>query len=285
MISDSRALDLIEAAMEMEREDAREAGSIGFVPRILVQTNLPYRDPKTEIYKRTNGDIRLSLLSPNGVPFGSIPRFLVSYLATEAMRTGDPVISLGHSQADFVKKLGMTTAGGGQTSRVKDQCRRFFTTMMTAEVNRPELSQHAMHNVLVAKKAFIFWQPKAHERSLWESTMELTADFFDECVTRPVPVDLRVMDVLSPSPMAMDVYTWLSYRVASARRVSTMPWAYLMLQFGTKSGTEPRTFRRSFLSALKQVETATDWHPSISIDNDGLTIYPGKPHVHKLPRS
>ena len=103
MISDSRALDLIEAAMEMEREDAREAGSIGFVPRILVQTNLPYRDPKTEIYKRTNGDIRLSLLSPNGVPFGSIPRFLVSYLATEAMRTGDPVISLGHSQADFVK--------------------------------------------------------------------------------------------------------------------------------------------------------------------------------------
>ena len=51
-ISDSRALDLIEAAMAMDGKDAREEGRLGFMPRILVQTNLPYRDPKTKVYER-----------------------------------------------------------------------------------------------------------------------------------------------------------------------------------------------------------------------------------------
>lgn len=80
------------------------------------------------MYERRNGDLKLSLLSPNGVPFGSIPRFLVSYLATEAKRTGSPVISLGHSQNEFARLLGMNTAGGAQKDRMKQQCKRFFTT-------------------------------------------------------------------------------------------------------------------------------------------------------------
>lgn len=282
-ISDSRALDLIEAALEIEQLDALEAGEVGYMPRILVQTTLPYRDPKTKVYERHNGDLKLSLLSPNGVPFGSIPRFLVCYLATEAKRTGSPVISLGHSQNEFVRLLGMNTAGGAQKDRMKQQCKRFFTTMLSMEVTRQDAKgrvQEAMENVLVAKKAFIFWQPRHDELSLWESTMELTSDFFHECVTRPVPVDLRVMDALSPSPLAMDVYVWLTYRVVKARHVSTLPWQILMRQFGCIDGTEVRTFRRQFIRALKQVMEVSGWHPSISVDDkEGLTIYPGKGHV------
>jgi hypothetical protein len=113
------------------------------------------------LYERQNGNLKLSLLSPNGVPFGSIPRFLVSYLATEAKRTGSPVISLGRSQNEFVKLLGMNTAGGAQKNRMKTQCKKFFTTMLSVEVSRINekgFMQEAMENVLVAKKAFIFWQ-------------------------------------------------------------------------------------------------------------------------------
>ena len=282
-ISENRSIDLISAALEIEKKDALEAGEVGYMPRILVQTTLPYRDPKTKVYERSNGDLKLSLLSPNGVPFGSIPRFLVSYLATEAVRTGSPVVSLGHSQNDFVKLLGMSKAGGAQKNRVKQQCKRFFTTMLSMEVTRKNARtgavQEAMENVLVAKKAFIFWQPKDNEPSLWESSMELTGDFFSECVTRPVPVDLRVMDALSPSPMAMDIYVWLTYRVVKATAISTLPWEYLMLQFGCADGTPVAAFRRSFLRALKQVLEVSQWNPSISIEGDGLTIFPGKGHV------
>lgn len=283
-ISDNRALDLIEAALEIEKRDALAAGEVGYMPRLLVQTTLPYRDLKTKVYERSNGDLKLSLLSPHGVPYGSIPRFLVSYLATEAKRTGEKVISLGRSQAEFAKLLGMRTAGGAQTERMKQQCKRFFTTMMTMEVSQTDSKGHtreAIENLMVAKKAFIFWQPKSDdEPSLWESTMELTDDFYKECITRPVPVDLRVLDALSTSPMAMDVYVWLTCRVVKARQPSTMPWQCLMRQFGCIDGTEVRTFRRSFIRALKLVQMAANWYPSITLDEtDGLTIYPGKGHV------
>lgn len=288
-ISTSRSLDLINAALEIEQQDAKEAGALAFMPRILVQTTMPYRDPKAMVYTRHNGDVKLSLLSPNGVPFGSIPRFLVSYLATEAKRTGSPRISLGHSQNQFIKMLGMGNGtgnvGGAAIARTKNQCKRFFTTMLSVEVVRTDqgFSQEAIENVLVAKKAFIFWHPKKHdEPTLWESSMELTEDFFNECVTRPVPIDMRVLAALSPSPMAMDAYVWLTYRVAKARKASTLPWQFLMLQFGSKDGTEVKEFKRQFIRALKQVEAAAHWHPSISLDDEGLTIYPGKPHVKQL---
>lgn len=282
-ISNKRALDLITAAVEIEKQDALDADKIGYMPRIFMQTTLPYRDPKVQVYTRVNGNVKLSLLSANGVPYGSIPRFLITYLSTEAKRTGSPVINLGRSQSDFMKLLGMKTAGGGQTDRMKVQCKRFFTTMFSVEVSRKNENgkvEEAVDNVLVAQKAYMFWHPKNHDESMpWQSHVELTSDFFKECITRPVPVDLRVMDELSTSPMAMDVYVWLTNRVVKARHVSTMPWEHVMGQFGCADGTEVRIFRRYFVRALKLVQTGASWNPSISLDDDGLTIYPGKGHV------
>ena len=155
---------------------------------------------------------------------------------------------------------------------------------MTLEVAKSDIKGRkieAMENVIVAKRAVIFWQPKQpDQRSLWESSIELTADFYAECINRPVPVDLRVLDALSSSPMAMDIYTWLPYRVVTARAPSTLPWEYLLAQSGCKAGTEVRTYRRQFLRALKMVLEVTRWQPAIAIDDkDGLTIYPGKGHV------
>lgn len=131
-ISNSRALDLIGRALEVEALDAQEAGQVGYMPRVLVQTTLPYRDPKTMVYKRQNGDLKLSLLSPNGVPYGSIPRFL-ALPRQRGSDKGSPQISLGHSQNEFVSMLGMHTAGGAIKARMKEQCKRFFTSMLDAE--------------------------------------------------------------------------------------------------------------------------------------------------------
>lgn len=280
-ISNNRALELIEAALEIEQQDAKEAGQVGFMPRVLVQTTLPYRDPKTKLYERQNGNVKMSLYSPNGVPYGSIPRFLVSYLASEAVKTQSPVISLGRSQNQFLELLGMRTAGGAVKARLKNQSRRFFTSLLTIEAHVDKVE--AIANIMIASKAYMAWSPKHQDQlSLWDSTMTLTDEFFRECIEHPIPIDLRVMDVLSPSPMAMDVYVWLTYRIARCQQSSTLPWELLMLQFGSKEGTEAREFKRQFLSAIKQVETAANWHPSVSIDRDGLTIFPGNPHVNRV---
>lgn len=276
-ISDNRALDLIAAAMEIEKMDAREAGKLGFLPRVLVQTTLPYRDTKQQVYTRHNGGVTLTLFSPDGVPYGSIPRYLLSWLATQAVQKESPVISLGRSQKELLDNLGMQTAGGTVIGRLHNQSTRFFSTVMNIKVDKTDAM--ALKNVLIAADAYLAWTPKtpADQVSLWESTLTLTAEFYRECVEHPVAIDLRVLDALSSSPMAMDVYAWLTYRIAICNQVSTIPWQYLQLQFGTKPGRLTH-FRQDFERALQQVMFV--WRPPISVDpKDGITVYPGKSHI------
>ena len=279
-ISESRTRDLIEAAFEAETRDAKEAGTLGFLPRVLVQTCLPYRDPKVEVYKRKNGGVTLTLFSPEGVPFGTVPRFMVSWLATQAVKKQSPVISLGRSQNEFLENLGMRPSDGRDAKRLHMQSTRFFSTVLNVKVDKPGAGV-GLKNVLLASEAYLAWNPKqADQPGLWDSTLTLTDEFFRECIEHPIPVDMRVLHALSSSPMAMDVYAWLTYRIAICTRESTIPWDYLQLQFGTKEGTRLTHFRQDFERALQQV--LVFWKPAISVDRlDGLTVFPGLPHISK----
>jgi hypothetical protein len=276
-ISNNRALDLIEAALEIEKLDAQESGTVGYIPRILVQTNLPYRDPKVDVYKRVNGAISLTLFSPEGVPFGTVPRFVVSWLATQATITQSPVISLGNSQADFLRNLGMRQ-DGKDVARLHKQSLRFFNTMMSLKVDDVSQLATARANIMVSSRSFIAWHPKNKEqRGLWESNLTLTDEFYKECITHPVPVDLRVLNALSSSPMAMDIYTWLTYRIAICRRPSLVPWNLLQAQFGNADTQLLANFKQNFARALKLVLAI--WSPAITVEKEGITIYPSLPHV------
>lgn len=278
-ISNSRSLDLIEAAFDAENRDAKESGKLGFLPRVLVQTCLPYRDPKVEVYKRRNGGVTMTLFSPEGVPFGTVPRFMVSWIATQAVKKQSPVISLGRSQAEFLQNLGMRT-DGKDVRRLHKQSMRFFSTVLNIRVDKPGAGT-ALSNVLLASEAYLAWNPKrADQISLWDSTLTLTREFYQECVEHPIPVDMRVLDALSSSPMAMDVYAWLTYRLAICNKATTIPWDYLQLQFGSKESRPLANFRQDFNRALAQV--LVFWKPSISVDRlEGITVYPGLPHLPK----
>ncbi|MGB5573344.1 MAG: pirin, partial [Thermoanaerobaculia bacterium] len=70
----------------LESKDALTAGTLGFMPRILVLTNLPHRRPKSHRFDRFNGRHTLRLSAPRriGLPYGSYPRLLLAYLTTQA---------------------------------------------------------------------------------------------------------------------------------------------------------------------------------------------------------
>ncbi len=87
----------ITEVLAVEAEAAREAGALGFMARVLVQATMPHRKADSNEFTRTNGAFTLSMLAPTkvGLPYGSLPRLLVSWLTTEAVRTKDPVLVLG----------------------------------------------------------------------------------------------------------------------------------------------------------------------------------------------
>src|ERR1700709_1563547 len=54
-----RQRDLLNAATEIEQEDAREAGTIGYAARLWAQLTLPYKNPArdTQMWVRRNGSL------------------------------------------------------------------------------------------------------------------------------------------------------------------------------------------------------------------------------------
>ena len=60
------------------------------------------------------------------LPFGNLPRLILAWLCTEAVRTQSRVIVLGTSMAKFLKTLGVYTTSGETQTRLRNQMKRLF---------------------------------------------------------------------------------------------------------------------------------------------------------------
>ena len=125
-----RQKNLVEDSLEIEQEDARKIGAMGYMTRILVQATLPHRDPKLplgQLYSRNTGMLLMTVAptSPkHGIPYGSIPRLIMAWLCTEVVLNKDRIlldrtIPLGNTQSAFMEKLQMHN-NGHDIGRFKD---------------------------------------------------------------------------------------------------------------------------------------------------------------------
>ncbi len=259
----ARQRELIEGFLETEKETARKAGALGVITRIMAQATLPHVDPKLPpgmLYSRSTGLLTLNIAPTTtkyGVPFGTIPRIVLAWICTEAVKTNSRTLLLGHSQREFLEKIQLHS-NGRDIARMRDQCMRLFRAVVSVEYETNE--GEGSRRLPITNSDTIFWHKNANVQSLWQSELELTEQFFNEVKSHPVPLDLRVYHALSKSPMAMDIYTWLTYRMfvlrASGKMAARIPWVGLMKQLGanyadTKEGH--RQFRFQFRRRLREV--------------------------------
>ena len=102
----------------------------GFMARMMALCSLPRTNPGNRIrYTRQNGPYTLYMTAGGGnkLPFGNLPRLLMAYVSTEAVRTQSRVLILGDSLAKFMRTLGVYSSGGGNAhTKLRNQMRRLF---------------------------------------------------------------------------------------------------------------------------------------------------------------
>ena len=321
--------DVIDESFAIETEDARKAGALGFMARALVNATLPYKDPKSALFERRNGQYVLRMMggNDNGLPYGVYPRLLMSWITTEAVRTRSPELELGESLSAFLRDvLGIQRGGGkrGPNARVSEQMERLFSTLITATYTGDRGRSFSLRNVLIVDEASLdvetaqlldqaggapvsrlpapaehsspgakdddnrLWTPQDREvAGRWKSRVVLSSRFFQEIIERPVPIDLRAYRALRGSPVAMDLYTWMTYRMSYIERSTRpVPWEALMLQFGSDYAVDPNDPKRavrewrnkSFKPALAVVR---EIYPEANFEviERGLILHPSKSHV------
>jgi len=276
--------ELIDTHLAIESEEAKRAGALGFMARAFTIATMPHRDPKTATFERVNGDFSFMMMGrPKiGLPYGSIPRLLVAWVSSEAVRTKSAHLELGDSLADFLRALNLYRTGGkrGDITRLRDQMRKLFASHISVEYNG-ETSWQIEHMQL-AQKAMVWWDPQdENDAGIWKSTLDLSEPFYKEITEHPIPVDLRAIQALKGSPLALDIYVWLTYRMSYLRRKTTIPWPALRGQFGAGYAMDEqglRNFRRAFLRELARVVVLYS-RCNVTDSERGLVLSPSPTHI------
>src|SRR3984957_11239119 len=109
---------------------------INFLHAVQCQCGIPYKNPGDEVRewdrKQGNASLRIeagSAIDPKGnfvhvgLPYGEKPRLVLIHLASEAVRTGNPVVDVEDTMTSFARSLGLET-NGKQLKGLKDQLAR-----------------------------------------------------------------------------------------------------------------------------------------------------------------
>jgi hypothetical protein len=289
-LSNGSLNNLLADARAIQDEDAKEAGSLGFMARILVQVTFPHSNPHSDVFERKNGNLSLAITSHPGlgVPYGVYPRLLLAWLSTEAVTTKEPTLELGASLSAFMRKLGILSKSGGQwgnVPRLREQMGRLFASTISI-ADKSAAHPTPLGGFKIASRTL--WEPTQPKKAgSWESTVTLSHEFFYELINRPVPVDIRALRALKSSSMALDLYCWLTYRLSYLERPTEIPWELLRYQFGAGYANDNKgrnSFKIKLLNQLTKVGVVYESARRIKPGDKGLILVPGKSHIKKADK-
>lgn len=278
---------LLEKAMEIFMEPP-ERGQIGFIGRSLIQATLPHSNPKVDRFVRTAGRYTLTVtaMDPDvGLPYGKYPRLILVWICTEARRTEKIELVLGRSLSDFMGQLGLIPTGGrwGTITALKDQMNRLLSCAFY--LRYVDGHAEAKMNLTLATYADLLWEPKhPGKRGLFDSTLTLNPAFFAEIMAHPVPIDMRALEALKTSSLAIDIYQWMTWRVSYLKEPIPLRWEQLAAQFGSNYADNAqgiRDFKRDFLTQLRKVSLVyqgLDW----DVVDGQLLLRPSPTHVPRI---
>ncbi len=237
-----------------------------YLPRYFVNMTLPHRNVSDLEFSRKNGNQELVLqANPRiGLPYGVYARLVLLYVTTERVRTKDREFKLGASWRKFLEKM-QVIGSGPRIQAIQDQLRRLCGA--TYHIYEKTRSSEADSNLLIAEK----WM-----RSKDGVEVALSPGFFMMTSDSIVPLESGIVHKLSRSPLTLDLYGWLSYRLFRLKKEQFITWKSLEGQFGSNYN-RPRSFREKFQVSLAKVLEHKPLTPVIEVRKKGLHLRPGSP--------
>lgn len=293
--AESESLDLvrsekgiIDAATLISMDKAKDQDT-AFLGRQLVQATLPHSDPgNVPTWTRTNGNVTLIIQQgvtsdglPIGYPYGSIPRLLMYWITTEAVRTKRARLMLGSSMAGFMEEIGLDHRRGGERSdryRLVSQAGKLFAANISfhGDLSKNGVDGAVTRYFRVASATALWWNRGDIDSGLLaESFIELDPKFLASITASPVPVDLRALRAIKSSPLALDLYALMTYEAFRAQNIDKprfLSWSQLQAALGTDY-RHVRNFRKAVQIALKKIESVYQGL-ALSSRDGGIEVLP-----------
>jgi hypothetical protein len=232
--------------------------------RLLVRPGVRLRDDNTQEHI--------------GVPHGSFARLLLVDLQSEALEKGSREISMERSASALVARIGVGR-GGPTNAKVTDQLERLATCSIDFAFGTDKKGV-VINQRLIEGFEYIA-EPDHRSRGSMRliERLVLSQAFFDELRRHPVLVDRAALRDLATSPLAIDVYLWLAYRLHALQKPTPVGWDRLWRQFGSRVG-KLKNFKSQFEAPLHLALSAYA-AAKVRVTERGLLLEPSpSPIIH-----
>ena len=296
-------LHLIKTAQEIRQEPADER-PVAFLSTSLIQCTLPHRNPgNVAFWRRTNNQHTL-IIQPGlnskgesfGIPWGSLPRLLLIWIVTEAIRTQTRRLELGNSLTEFLRKLELDPYSRGKRSpakRLRSEIEKLLACKITSywHMQAGSITGERTEEAQVARSRELWWDAGGQNQTiLWGSWIELSADFYAAIMDSNVPCNMRAIRALRRSPLAIDLYmltNWIGANLTQrGQRSHFLSWHMLASQLGGEYKTLD-DLKKNVQDAMRKISQI---HPDLrfsykvrrtktGILEGGLILYPSAPAI------
>lgn len=274
------ALQLATAAgqkdlFERVRQVAEVEPTPSFLHSALCAMSLPVRRPEDDHKPiiRQDGQYTLvitpkaivqpedgqNVLKVLGVPYGSLPRLILIHIMSEAVRTKSRQVRLGETLTDWMRRMGFRTASfgpRGSATLVRQQLDRLLACewMIRWDSDKADgASEFALKELKLANE----WVGTNANGGAFTREIILTEGFHEHLAKHAVPLNENAICQIRDSATALDLYTWLAYRlprINSAKPI-LMNWQQLASHFGNEP-SNIRKFRQTVRDAWEHQVSA-----------------------------
>jgi hypothetical protein len=297
-LSDKRVAEIVDARMEIAAKPAFDADSIVYMPRILLHSTLPYKNPPDNpaFWERKNGNYSLIIRPGIGkdkdgntfqyeYPYGKWPRLILPWVGKEVLEHQSKIVHLGRSINEFLKKLEVGTGG-----RNRALFQRQFESLFAAEFSfhfhkkGEKFAAAARKNQPLAKSSFYFWDWRKTDenQASFDSYIELDQEFYDQIIQHGVPLDLRALFAFGNSCFDMDLYSIMTYEaylsMIGKRQDNYIAYEWLAQRLGANYSSS-NNFKIAVTRSLKRISGVWKELKISQEYNGGFKLLTNRPHV------
>lgn len=257
-----------------------------FLHSALCAMSLPTKRPKddTQPIVREDGKYALainprpvlqnidgkSVMKSLGVPYGAYPRVALIYLLSQAVMKQSRDVYLGRNFTEWMRRLGYQTVSygpRGTANLMREQVDRLLACEWQIRWDGTEADGNAfaVRDVKISNE----YAGSLDRNGAFAREIRMSEAFYSHLVDHAVPLNEIAIRELKGIPTALDLYTYLAYRLPriGSDKGQIISWDQLAKHLGNEA--DSKRFRQTVRETMQIVSAV---YPNANIDLSGRKV-------------
>jgi hypothetical protein len=211
-----------------------------------------------------------SVMKSLGVPYGSYPRVALIYLLSQAVLNKSRDVYLGRNFTEWMRRLGYQTVSygpRGSANRMREQVDKLLACEWQIRWDESDAadSAFAVRDVKLSNE----YSGSLTKNGSFAREIRLSEAFYSHLVEHAVPLNEVAIRELKTIPTALDLYTYLAYRLPriTEEKGQVISWNQLAKHLG--NAADNKRLRQTVRETMQLVSAV---YPTANVDMSGRQV-------------